>query len=123
MQASSRTVSVIAKIDNLEELHLSQIKHVSMYSITGILNQSIHLKVLNLSWTFGINDNILSIIEAKMKQLEVLLIISCHDVSEEAVRRLTVSLFSLKELHMDYCRQITPTFVEELLQKGIKATH
>jgi hypothetical protein len=121
LNASMRTVSVLCRVENLEELHLSQVKHISIYNISGILNSATNLKLLNLSWVFGITDGILLLI-GKLTKLEVLMLISQHDCSEQSVRDLCVSLSSLREIHLDYCRQITPILIEELKLRGIKAT-
>ena len=122
LNTSTRTVSVLSRVaGNLDELHLSQVKHVSIYNISGILNSANNLRLLNLSWVFGVTDGVLNLI-SKLKKMEVLMLISQHDCSEQGVRDLCFSLSSLKEIHLDYCRQITTILIEELKLRGIMAT-
>jgi hypothetical protein len=125
LNTSTRTISVLSSLStasNLEELHLSQIKNISYISIRSILNNALKLRILNLSWTVGVNDLIVVLISNQLKVLEVLLMISQHDITEHAVRQLCDTIITLKEIHLDYCRQITIPFIDELNSKGIKAS-
>jgi len=109
-------------ISQLQVLHLSQVKQISMTSINETIKLSRVLRVLNLSWTVGVNDQLLKTIETHLKCLVTLLLISQHDITETAVRNLCDKSTTLKEIHLEYCRQITTEFVQELNQRGIKAT-
>lgn len=125
LNTGTRTISVLSTITvakNLEELHLSQIKNISNFSVNNILQSAYKLRILNLSWTFGVSDAVLVTIGNKLKLLQVLLMISQHDISEIGVRNLCDTIITLKEIHLDYCRQISIRFINELKDKGIKAS-
>jgi len=87
-----------------------------------MIKSSIQLRILNLSWTCSVSNELLQIIETHLNNLVTLLLISQHEITETAVRSLCDKSFSLKEIHLEYCRQITIEFVNELNERGIKAS-
>ena len=118
-----RTFAALKTVSSqLEVLHLSQVKQISINTMNEMIRSSIQLRILNLSWTCSVSNQLLQIIETHLNNLVTLLLISQHDITETAVRSLCDKSFSLKEIHLEYCRQITVEFVNELNERGIKAS-
>ena len=118
-----RTFAALKTVSSqLQVLHLSQVKQISINTMNEMIKSSIQLRILNLSWTCSVSNQLLQIIETHLNNLVTLLLISQHDITETAVRSLCDKSFSLKEIHLEYCRQITIEFVNELNERGIKAS-
>jgi len=99
--------NLLTHCPNLENLYLSETPSNVLEELLKIDQYKLNLKILDISWLDGVNDNFLKQFIPKCRQLERLDLGNCNYITDESIVTVSVHCPNLIGLDISQCFRIT----------------